>query len=301
MVTSGAKHAWKTALEAAFPVARDGALLAYTGLVTGPEGTRAGMRLTIKDGLEIVYELEQELVLDGVTPAEIAAWAVRARVRMVGLADASGCITPAALIVPPFLPLDAELVGPANGERAVEAVTDALREQALAGGFEHRFDRLAVWPAIPRTIYFLDLASAMLGGNGLEVYLSQQCFEDVLGVLEALEAVGCEGLALRMRQGITLAAEEGGAEFLMQVDDDWLEENGRPLDEDEDEDEGEDEDASEDDGASEDESAGEDEDANNPWRRIDSHEPGGTWWLVDNELRPALERYVRENLGALVA
>jgi hypothetical protein len=272
VVTSGSNDDWKAALAAAFPVARDGATLACAGVVVGPEGTRASMRLTVKDGSEIVYELEQELELDGVPPSEIAAWGERARERMARLAE-DGCITPASLVVPPFRPLDAATVGSADDETVVWAVADALREQALAGGFEHRFDRLAVWPAIPRTIYFLNLAYAMLGGNGLEVYLSQQCFEDVLGVLEALEEVGCEGLALRMRQGIALAAEDGGAEFLMEVGEEWLEENGRPLPDGEE----------------------------RPWRRIDSHEPQGTWWLVDNELKPTLERYVREHAGALVA
>jgi hypothetical protein len=273
VVTSGSNDAWKAALAAAFPVARDGATLASAGLVVGPEGTRASMRLTVKDGAEVVWEVEQELELDGVEPSEIAAWGERARERMVGLAEVHGCTTPAALVVPPFRPLEAAALGPADGEDLVWMVTDALREQALAGGFEHRFDRLAVWPEVPRTIYFLNLAHAMLGGNGLEVYLSQQCFEDVLGVLEALEEVGCEGLALRMRQGIALSAEEGGAEFLMEVDEEWLEENGRPLPKGE----------------------------GRAWQRIDSHEPGGTWRLVDDELRPALERYVREHVGALVA
>jgi hypothetical protein len=231
------------------------------------------MRLTMKDGAEIVWEAEQELDLEGIAPAEIAAWGERARERLAGLEDVDTCTMPAALVVPPFRPLDAAVVGPADGEMLVGAVTDALREQALAGGFESRFDRLAVWPAAPRTIYFLDLANAMLGGNGFEVYLAQQCFEDVLGVLEALEDAGCERLALRMRQGIALSAEEGGSEFLVEVDDGWLEDNGRPL------------------------PAGE----GRAWERIDSLEEGGTWWLVKHELQPAIERYVREHLGAVAA
>lgn len=262
--------AWAAALAAAFPLhGRDGTL-EHLELAVGPEGPRASFRLTAREGEEVVWSVEQSLDLAGIEPSELATWAERARERLAELSLADAWTTPTALFVPPFRPLDAAVVGAA--EDLVPAITDALREQALASGFEARFERLATWPAIPRTIYFLDLAYAMLGGNGFEVYLAQQCFEDVQGVLDALEEAGCERMALRMRQGIALAAEEGGSEFLVEVDEDWLEDHGEPLPDGE----------------------------GRAWERIDSHEPGGTWWLVEHELQPALERYVREHLGVVV-
>jgi hypothetical protein len=268
-VASGSNEDSKAALAAAFPVTGGDATLAYIGIVEGPEGPRACLCLTVKDGNEVAWEVEQNFDLDGLDPAEIATWGERARQRLAGLTAADACTTPAALVVPPFRRLAAL---PVADEELVPSITEALRTQAIASGFDTRFERLALWPTIPRTIYFLDLAYAMLGGNGFEVFLAQQCFEDVVGVLEALEESDCERLALRMRQGIELCFEDGGAEFLVEVDEDWLESNGRPMPD------------------------GDERD----WERIDSHEPGGTWWLVDHELQPALEQYVREHLGALV-
>jgi hypothetical protein len=35
-------------------------------------------------------------------------------------------------------------------------------------------------------------------------------------------------------------------------------------------------------------------------RAIDSHEEGGTWWLIDHELVPAAEAYLRAHREVLV-
>lgn len=273
-MTSASNDDWKAALVAAFPVARGGVTLSSLGLVAGPAGPRASMRLVVEEDGVIVWEVEQELGLAGVGPEGIATWAERARERLAGLDALAACTTPSALFVPPFRPLVRPVAAgdPGALETWLPAITDGLREQALTEGYDQRFERLALWPTVPRTVYFLDLAYAMLGGNGLEVFLAQACFEDVVGVLAALEEADCERLALRMRQGIGLAAAEGGSEFMMEVDEDWPVEHGRPLPQ------------------------GEGRD----WERIDSHAPGGTWWLVDEELAPALARYVVAHLDALV-
>jgi hypothetical protein len=76
-----------------------------------------------------------------------------------------------------------------------------------------------------------------------------------------------------MRQGIAVSAEEGGAEFLVEIDDEWIADNGRPLPDGE----------------------------GRAWSRIDTNEPDGTWWLVDHELAPALASYVHTHLAELVA
>jgi hypothetical protein len=58
----------------------------------------------------------------------------------------------------------------------------------------------------------------------------------------------------------------------MQVDEDWVADNGLPL------------------------PAG----RGRGWTRIDSRDEGGTWWLVEHELAPALAEYVRTHRAALV-
>ncbi len=256
------------AFAASFPVIQGIATVSIVGIESLSEGLRVGFQVTVHDGPELVWMTEQELDFATLDPAEIITLATRVRERLATIDLESACITPSQLLAPPFVPLTLPNLPP---DQLVPTITDALRSQALAGGFDARFDRLANWPLAPRTVYFLDLAHAMLGGQGFEVYLAQQDFEDILGVLEALDTAGCDRLALRMRQGIALCAEQGGAEFLVQVDEEWLEDEGRPFAEGE----------------------------SPSWSSIDSHEPGGTWWLVEHELAPALDTYVRGHIDEL--
>jgi hypothetical protein len=121
------------------------------------------------------------------------------------------------------------------------------------------------------TVYFLWLVEAMVGGNGFESFLHHASARaDVTGVLRAFRDGGCERLEQRYREALDVAASEG-AEFLMCVDEDWLRRERRrfPLDA--------------------------------PWKTIDSHDEGGSWWLLARELRPAFDRYIDTHRDELVA
>lgn len=170
----------------------------------------------------------------------------------------------------PYVP-----VGPFESEGALwhQDVCVAIDAQAKARGFEERHRVLDDWSSAPRTVYHLWLAECMLGGNGIGVFLLQQDLEDVVGVLEALDAADCRQLAALYRQGIGLCADQGSAEFLDFVDDDWLEEQRRPHTT---------------------------TDAADPWTAIDHWEPGGSYRLLEEELGPALRRTIDANRSTLL-
>jgi len=158
-----------------------------------------------------------------------------------------------------------------KGQGKHDAVRDRVRAQAHAHGFEERFAVLADWGDAPRTVYFLDVGGAMLGGNGLETFLDQSDPDDVVGVLEALDAAGCERLARRYREGLGLIAAHG-AQLLDVINLDWLErEKIEPPPA-----------------------------ALESWRAIDSWEADGTWTLVKQELAPASERFIEAHWDELV-
>lgn len=251
----------RVALAAHFPVVEGSATLSSLGLIDVPEGPRACLQIEVRDDGEVIWLIEQEIELAGVDLIEIAAWAERARERLLGREAMDACVMPTALIVPPFRPLPPP---PSELEAQAFAIAEGLRAQALAGGSSARSSRLEAWPIEPRTAYFLALGHMVLGGDGIEVFLKQQDLQDIAGVLDALEDVSCEQLALRLRQGLTQCRADGEAKFLAQVDDDWIEDNGRPVPDGDD----------------------------LVWPRLDSHEPGGARWLVQHELHPAFCAYV---------
>jgi len=148
---------------------------------------------------------------------------------------------------------------------------DAIHAQAHADGFEERFEHLDDWANAPRTVYFLWLGVAMLGGNGCEVFLGQNDVEEVVGVLKALDEAGCERFAALYRTALFIARRERSSEFLLCVDDDWL-----------------------------DAQVAEPADPNASWHEIDSHAPGGTYALLESEVKPALSRYIEQHRDLLV-
>lgn len=200
--------------------------------------------------------------LDVASPAELVE---RALERLAAIDEYPP--TPSQLLAPPFRSLDARALEDADAW----TVYDRLVEQAHGAGFDLRFDRLATWPDAPRRLYYLVLAQGQLGGRGLEVFLAQAPFEEVTGILDALDAAGCPRLAERLRQGITLCGAEGGSELELMVDPEWFEEVGLPVPEGE----------------------------GRAWSRLDSWDPGGTWWLVREELEPAIAQYLEAHRGAL--
>ncbi len=126
------------------------------------------------------------------------------------------------------------------------------------------------WPAEARTVYFAAALYAMAGGNGLEVYLQQNDAEEVISALEALDALGCEQLSRRYREGLALAAEEGSS-VLSCIDEVWLETESLPPPE-------------------------------GGWPAIDSHVEGeGTYWLIHHELVPRAESFLCAHAAARLA
>ena len=171
-------------------------------------------------------------------------------------------------------PCPYEPVGPfAASDRRLylDAVRWAVREQAQRRGFAARFDLRRFWSPPARAVYFADLLDAMVGGNGLEGFLHQAPVEDVMGGLEALVALGCARLCQRYREGLTVAAREGG-EFVYSVDERWLARERAPT-----------------------APAGA-----RPWWVIDSWDEGGSYWLLKHELAPSLDAFVERHGAALL-
>lgn len=260
-------------IEAAFPViySASGGTLRLSCL--GADSPAAEPTLVFEvevldDSGEIRESCRQAVALRWLEARDGDELARRALDRLRGVGSVEYVIFPAHLLAPPYRPLDARDIADADAY----AIYDRLAAQAHVD-FAERFARLDVWPAAARTLYFLVIAHSQLGGKGFEVYLAQAPYEEILGVLDALDTGGVERLAERMRQGIAVCAEEGGAEFLDEVDDDWLESTCRSIPQGED----------------------------RVWGHIDSHDEGGTWWLVREELAPAMERYASEHRAELTA
>lgn len=236
----------------AFPVVTASRTLVCLDLEASEHGPSLLFELSVHENGEVIHSMQQPVAIRGLGTEDPHELARRVRERI--LLPRFEFATPFLLLARPYAPVPRPLG--VEVDEAIFRVYDALSEQAHDTGFDARFDRLDVWPAAPRTLYYLVTAEA-LGGNGLESFLGQAPFEEILGVRDALEAAGCTALTERLRQGLSLAWSEG-AEFTMQTDEDWIESEGLPVpDGDE-----------------------------RPWERIDGHEEGRTYWLVGHELRP---------------
>ncbi len=237
--------------------------------LAGSEGDQVQLRVIVFEGDEPRSVVEQGLSWSALELTRAAELEQRARARLKRY--------DAALLMPRELlraPRPYRRVGPFYEPDARlwhSAVVNAIHEQALERGFASRYEAIEDWPVAAFTAYFLWLAAAMLGGNGLEVFLSQAPVEDVVGVLEALETARCDQLAQRYREALGLAHSERAAEFLLSVDEDWLEEHM----------------ATPEPGAT--------------WSSIDHWEPGGTYSLIKHELQAASFAYVRAHAERLVA
>lgn len=253
-------------MPSSFPIERPDARLELVRLHRAPEQVVVILRLVILEEPDSVARTikEQELVYP--TPFgddELRAMAERAR-RHFDTLDELDLLMPSDLVraPTPYRPV---------GRGAGVDLADAIRAQAHEGGFEARFERMGDWPVAPRTVYFLDLALAMIGGGGCEVFLGQNDVEEVIGVLEAADEAGCSRFAEVYRRALGLAARRGSGEFLAFVDEDWLE--GELIEPDDD----------------------------LGWRDLDHHDDGGTWSLLETEVRPALARYLAAHHATLVA
>ncbi len=255
------------ALASLFPVITPRAKLAITEARLEGERLHALAELTVLEGGQVEYTAEQEIDLGPASDVDLVATAARVRERL----DAS----PLVGVFPQQLtraPTPYRRVRPSTADDAGVRLWDLrarLREQALSHGFEERFEVMGDWPVEPRTVYFLHLADAMLGGNGLEVFLDQAAGEEVTGVLAALEEVGCAGLGQLYREGLAIVAKRGrGAD---ELDPDWVaREKRKPRPK-----------------------------AWKSWRALDSHEEGGTYALLQSELKPKLEAYLERHRESL--
>lgn len=227
--------------------------------VVGEAGDTVTIRLVVFEGDAVCDVKEQELSWAALELADRGELEARVRHRLAR-ADPRALMPSELLRRPcPYRP-----VGPFDAPTPrhwVQAVVNAIREQAHARGFDARFECLEDWPAEAAHAYYLWHAEAMLGGNGLESFLLQAPLEEVIGVLAALEAAGCQRFTARAREGLRLAIAEGASEFQLQADDDWLDEHR----------DGE----------------------RGTWSTIDHWREGGTYWLIEHELRPALAEFVR--------
>lgn len=236
----------------AFPVVVGARTLTCLDIEPSEHGPSLLFELSVEENGEVIQSMQQPVAIAGLhteDPHELAR-RVRERMDLPRFEFAS----PLQLVARPYAPVPRP--SGLAADEAIFDVHDALSEQAHDTGFDARFDRLDLWPAAPRTLYFLVTAES-LGGNGFESFLGQAPFEEILGVRNALEAAGCTGLVERLRQGLSLAWE-AGAEFTMQTDEDWIEQEGLPVPEGEE----------------------------RPWARIDGHEEGRTYYLVRHELAP---------------
>jgi hypothetical protein len=250
-----------------FPIRVGRALLeVLSSRVVEGEGLVADLRLTIFEG-EVPESIKEQSVRLGAADATHVEAMVAWSAERMAKADVEFMFPHDIVRAPaPFV-----RVAATTDAYWTDAVRESIREQALARGFEQRFDVLGDWPVPARTVYFLDLANAMLGGNGLEVFLGQCAPEDAIGMLAALDEGGCAQLAQRFREALGLIDEQNG-ELTSYVSEDWLARERRDPP----------------------------EAARSSWRAIDSWEPGGTYALMKEELAPAIDRYVTRHRSGLV-
>ncbi len=236
---------------------------------------RLRVRMILIEAGSVVEVKEQELTTAALATDDPATLEARARRRLeaVGRLDPhslAGWMPWDLLRAPtPFRP-----VGPFDEPDARLwhcAVLSAINSQAHEGGFEARFETLSDWRAEAVTTYFLWLAEATLGGNGLVTFLLQADVAEVMGVLEALEAAECQGLARRYREALGYTRTTGAADFMVFIDEEWLDARSVPFD------------------------------PASPRPSIDHWREGGTYWFVKHELRPALVAYVQRHRAVLVA
>jgi hypothetical protein len=141
---------------------------------------------------------------------------------------------------------------------------DHVSRLAKQRGFDKRHEELATWPAAARHVYFLHLAESRLAGSGVLVFLEQQLYPDLRGTHDALVAAGAVRLQRLFEAGIS-ATLDTNAEYnhyrrgLLKSDFRWL----RAV-------------------QKSDPAAAE----------IDTHDEGGSYWLVTHELAPAIRRYI---------
>lgn len=251
----------------AFPVITASRTLVCLDLENSEHGPSLLFELSVHENGEVIQSMQQPVAVAGLGTEDPHELARRARERME--LPRFEFATPLQLVARPYAPVPRP-----NGlavDEAIFLVADALSEQAHDTSFDARFDRLDLWPAAPRTLYYLMSAEA-LGGNGLESFLGQAQFEEILGVRDALEAAGCTGLVERLRQGLCLAWSEG-AEFTVQTDEDWIERESLPVP----------------------------HGQERPWARIDGHQEGRTYWLVQHELAPKRLAYYLAHQAEIVA
>lgn len=147
-------------------------------------------------------------------------------------------------------------------------VRAAIHARALDGGAMVDVDAIADWPDAPRTVFFVDLVDAVVSAKGLETFFHQANALEIREGLRALEAVGALGFAARYRAGLKLAVD-CDTELAAAFDAAWLAETAL------------------DDAAA--------------WDELDSFQEGGSYWLLEHELRPKLAAFVDAHLADLVA
>jgi hypothetical protein len=255
-------------LASAFPVIVGARELACRGVEEGPDGPELVFDLSLRENGEVVHSIEMPVALRGLGTIDPALLAARARERLA--LPRFEHATPIHLVAPPFASV--ACAASLSDDEALRAVDIALDRQALDTGFELRLERVHLWPEAARTHYFLSVVEGSIAGNGLETFLGQALFDEIVGVRDALEASGCVRLLERLRQGITLAFSQGG-ELAMQTDEEWVAQEGLEVP----------------------------DGPERPWARIDGHEEGRTYWLIEHEVRPRRLAYFAAHRAEIVA
>jgi hypothetical protein len=229
----------------------------------------AAVRLVISDPSGAVVSVkEQEIPWTKLQAESTEALEARLRARLAA-SEASEDRFPWDLVRPSHAFHPVEPPGESAPRLFYQAIKTAIWEQAIVDPWEERHERLEDWPKEPVTVYYLWHIEAMVGGNGLEVYLSQEPPESVVGSLEALERAGCGRLAALYRRALDLAARQG-CEATLYLADAWLEDARRPA-------------------------------GTDSWRALDHWDDGGTWALIRDELRPAAQAYIDAHRGVLLS
>lgn len=254
-------------LASLFPVITARGRLRILEVRSDGEELRALVRLEVLDADQVTSAMEQEVSLGASSGDDLASTAARVRQRLT--TDPLEGNFPSHF-TRPSTPFQRIPKSPSSDDDTILwQLRDQVRTQAHALGFEDRFEVMSDWPQEACTLYFLDLADAMLGGNGLEVFLDQACAEEVVGVLSALDAAGCTTLVQLYREGLSIIAKRGRA--LDDLDEQWLSrEKRKPRAR-----------------------------AWRSWQALDSHEEGGTYALLKSELTPKLAAFVAHHRAVL--
>lgn len=248
---------------AEFPVVTPFARVTLHEAQRHDDRVRARVLVELLAELEVVDVFEQELDICPATPAGVAdaVAAVRARAGRP-LARRFGLVAEMFTQIVEYRP-----VAPGNG---VRDIADAIYEQALENGFDQRLYVVADWPAPARHVFFLGLANGELGGGGYESFFSRAEAGELVGVLAALDAAGCTGLARLCRLALDFANTQGGI-GASDINYGWL-------------------------AAA---TAGVTADDDLEWSDIDHHRDDGTYGMVERELPARLAAFVAAHRGEL--